>query len=248
MTYRVLLVEDEERIRSGLKQLIETIIGGFRVVGEAASGKEALDWLRRAEADLIVTDIRMPGMSGLEMVARIREDAPDLPVVILSGYEDFEYAKQAIRYQVTDYLLKPVSRTEFAGVLNRIAERLHVSHADEREDEETGLQQGGDRRLIIRKIKELIRERLDESLTLQDVAETVYLNPQYLSYLFKAETGRNFCDYLTEERINKAKRLLKETNLKIREVAVLCGYPHDKYFMTVFKQATGYTPSAFRDK
>ena len=243
--YKVLLVEDEAIIRGGLKQLIEETIGGFQVA-EAASGREALEALEAletAEPDLILTDIRMEGMSGLDMIGRIRERHPDLPVMIISGYADFEYAKQAIKYGVRDYLLKPIDRVELTQTLHRFRKQR-----EEGRSEDAG--GGGDRneRQLIRKVKELIAEHLDKDLSLVYIAERVHLNHQYLSALFKQETGQTFSDYVTQCRMAKAKRLLRETNLKIYEIASLCGYASAKHFMSVFKEMVGATPGQYREQ
>jgi len=246
--YRVLLVEDEKQIREGLRQLIENLIGGFKIVGEAANGKEGLELARIERPDIIITDIRMPVMNGIDMISGIRGQFSDIDIYILSGYEEFEYAKQALKYRVTDYLLKPISRIELAQTLKRYKENQQAKNLKEWCTED-GTTEGTSHnsRKIIREVKEYVQQHLDQNVTLQEVAEKVYLNAQYLSYLFKYETGQNYVDFVTEERMNKAKMLLKDTNLKIREVSVMCGYTHEKYFMSVFKQNVGVTPSQYRE-
>ncbi|MEK3884571.1 response regulator [Paenibacillus sp. PL2-23] len=244
--YKLFLVEDEAIIRSGLKQLIEEVIGGFQVIGEAANGREALEALESRKPDILITDIRMNEMNGLEMIRRLRERCPELDILILSGYADFEYAKQAIRYGISDYLLKPVDRVELTQALEQFKRKrrqLEPGVEQTREDEEAT--QG---RQLIRRVKELVAARLDQEISLQYMAEQVHLNHQYLSVLFKNETGQNFSDYVTQCRMNKAKQLLKETNLKIYEVAQLSGYASSKHFMAVFKDSVGVTPSQYRDQ
>ncbi len=243
--HKLFLVEDEAIIRAGLKQLIEEVIGGYQVVGEAANGKQALEALKGTQPDLLITDIRMNEMNGIDMVGRIRDHQPDLPIIILSGYAEFEYAKQALRYGISDYLLKPVDRIELTQALEKIKRRLEPADLSARlEDVEDG--QSG--RQLIRKVKELVAERLDQEISLQYMADQVHLNHQYLSVLFKSETGQNFSDYVTCSRMNKAKQLLKETNLKIYEVAALSGYMSSKHFMAVFKDTVGMTPSQYRNQ
>ncbi len=244
--YKLFLVEDEVIIRKGLKRLIEEVIGGFQIIGEADNGKEALESLKGHMPDLLITDIRMSEMNGIEMIRRIRDQYSDMEIVIISGYADFEYAKQAIKFGVRDYLLKPVDRVELTQVLNefRRGRELQSDGVDSNaEDEESS--RG---RQLIRKVKELVAERLDQEISLLYMAEQVHLNHQYLSVLFKSETGQNFSDYVTICRMNKAKQLLKETNLKIYEVAKLSGYISSKHFMAVFKQVVGVTPSHYRDQ
>jgi two-component system response regulator YesN len=243
--YKVLLVEDELVILSGLRKLIGEVIQGFVVCGEARNGKEALNLMKEQLPDVIVTDIRMKEMHGLEMIERIRAQYALIPILIISGYDDFEYVKSALRWRVVDYLLKPVDRIELAKVLGRIRQEL---------DEQRGIAiheaQKGDEspeRPLIKKIKRIIKDRLDQDISLKYVAEQVQMNHQYLSTLFKAETGSNFMEYVTELRIERAKELLRDTNLKIYEVARLSGYANAKHFMNMFKQAVGVTASEFRD-
>lgn len=241
--YKVLLAEDEARIREGLKHTIEGAMTGFQVAGEAGSGAEALQWLKRHVPDVLITDIRMPELSGIDLIRHARDLFPELDIVIVSGYGDFEYAKSGIQYGVTDYILKPVDRVELIAVLEKIRRKL------QRHDPAPGVPEddAGQERHIIRKVKDLIAANLDKEISLQYIAERVYMNHRYLSVLFKNETGRNFSDYVTEQRMDKGKRLLAETNLKIIDVARLCGYTNYKYFMSVFKRTVGTTPSEYRD-
>jgi two-component system response regulator YesN len=243
--YKLILVEDEVIIRKGLRQLIEHVIGGFEVVGEAGNGREALELLKSVPPDLLITDIRMDEMNGIEMIKKIRVQYPNLYILIISGYADFEYAKQAIKYGISDYILKPVDRIEVTQALDnfRRKHKSHDTHALLIEEDE--VDQG---RQLIRKVKELVMERLDQEISLQVIADQVHLNHQYLSALFKSETGQNFSDYVTHCRMNKAKQILKETNLKIYEVAVLSGYVSSKHFMAVFKDVVGKTPSQYRER
>lgn len=244
--HKLFLVEDEALIRAGLKHLIEKVIGGYQVVGEAENGRLALEALKSVKPDVLITDIRMNEMNGLELIKRIRDQYPDMYILILSGYADFEYAKQAIKYGISDYLLKPVDRTELAQALGDFKRRHGTQSDAEAQPGEGESDQKG--RQLIRKVKELVALRLDQEISLQYMAEQVHLNHQYLSVLFKSETGQNFTDYVSQCRMNRAKQLLKETNLKIYEVAKLSGYLSSKHFMAVFKDYTGKTPSQFREQ
>ena len=250
---KVMIVEDEAAIRKGLKSLVEEVIGGFTVVAEAGDGKEALQIIERVLPDLLVTDIRMGQMNGIEMIKRIRDNHPELPIVIISGYADFEYAKQALKYRVTDYILKPVDRVELAQILKRLKKEIDDVKVEKKQKAAINqnidvINAGREERQIIRKVKELVNEKLGDELSLQYIADQVHLNHQYLSYLFKTETGCNFSDYVTNARMENAKKLLKETSLKIYEVANMCGYSNSKHFMLVFKQLVGITPTEYREK
>lgn len=233
---KILLVEDERMIRAGLKKLIEDVIGGYTVSGEADSGGEALRIFDHVDPDIVITDIRMPGMRGLEMIRQLRALHRDLPVIVISGYAEFEYAREAIRYGVTSYLLKPVDRVELMQALAGIEAPAPDSEGS------------GDENQLIKKVKQIIRERPGEDLSLKAVSDEVGLNPQYLSALFKKKTGENFSRYITEQRMKYAKKLLKDSNLKIYEIARATGYQSNKHFSNTFHEITGMTPSEYRDE
>lgn len=227
----ILVVEDEAIIRQGLKVLLEQVIGGFRVI-EAKSGEEGVSLFHQRIPHLIITDIRMGGMNGLTFVSKVRQVSKDVPVIILSGHSDFEYARTAMRYEVTDYLLKPINRVELSETISR----LFKTDSEEKIDTSKQFQ----------KILQYIDEQLSHEISLKLIADYVYLNPQYVGQLFKSELNKNFTEYITEERLKRAKQLLAVTNLKVYEVAQLSGYKSPKHFMTVFKQETGMTPIHYR--
>ncbi|MFD2327908.1 response regulator [Cohnella sp. GCM10020058] len=249
----ILLAEDEPKIRQGLRELIEAALPGAPVIREAASGKEAYEVVRtQPSLDLLITDIRMGEMNGIELLKRARRQHPVLSIVVISGYDEFAYAREALRYGVLDYLLKPIGRAELAQVLGRVQEAM-ASREAERSDCDDGRVASADRagageeRLLIRQVKELVAQSLDRDISLQYLAGEVYLHPKYLSDIFKRETGVNLSDYVTEQRIAKAKHLLRRTTLKIGDVAAMCGLPNQKYFASLFKQRTGCTPTEFRE-
>lgn len=258
--YRVLLAEDEAMIRSGLRKLVEDVIGGFKVSFEAVNGAEAVAYLKEDMPDLVITDIRMPEINGIEVVRWIKEHYPSMRMVILSGYSEFEHARQAMRYGVIDYLLKPVDRVEFAQCLKKIKADLDQDRnkAMELQERKDGLPRIPDREgvdqadnedhYLIRRVKELIHEKLQDDASLQSIADHVNMNYQYLSSLFKTVTNQNYSEYVKEAKLNKAKQLLKTTNLKIYEIAELCGYASPKHFMTLFKQVVQMTPLDYRKR
>ncbi|MFB9276539.1 response regulator transcription factor [Cohnella cellulosilytica] len=244
---KILLVEDEVKIRQGLRSLVESILPGQAELAEAANGREAWERLKTQDGvDLVITDIRMNEMDGIELLKRAQQAYPDIVFVIVSGYDEFVYAREALRHGVADYLLKPIDRVEMARVLTRIRDKLAARKGERAEGDPNP---GGEdnERLIIRKVKELVNDSLDRDISLQFLAERVYLHPKYLSDMFKRETGQNLSDYVTERRMNRARKLLKETALKIPDIAELCGFANHKYFRALFKQQTGATPTEYRE-
>jgi len=249
---KILLVEDEEIIRNGLKNLIAQVSTDFQITKEAANGREALDYLQKEVPDFIITDIRMREMDGLTLTAKARERYPQMPILIISGYGDFEYARQALRYGVTDYLLKPIDRLALVSVLDQIRRGLvpkegNASLPGEAADKDE-LPLKNDSRRLIRKVKEYIQGNPDKDLRLQVLAEYVNLNPAYLSQLFKQEAKIHLSDFITDVRMQRAKYLLLNSDLKIYDVARLSGYQSPKHFMLLFKQQVGKTPGAYREE
>jgi len=249
--YKVVLVEDEAIIRDGLKKLIEEVVSGFQVIAQASNGREALENLGNWLPDLLITDIRMSEMNGIDLIKRVREQYASLPILIISGYGDFEYAKQALRYGVAEYLLKPIDRVELAQFLDKLKKKWEAGRKPEvsaNEEAAPPSRLEKDTRQIIRRVKELVLQRLDQEISLQYIAEQVHLNPKYLLHFFNTETGQHFSDFVTETRMNQARRLLKQTNLKIYEIAAMCGYSSTKHFTVAFKQLTELSPSEYRDQ
>lgn len=226
---KVMIVDDEEHIREGLKMLLEQIITGYDVIALAVHGEEALKRLKCAMPDVVITDIRMPIMDGIALCKQLSTDYPQLPVVIISGHEEFQYAREALKIGVKDYLLKPIDRVELALTLKKLTQ------TETEEDDH-----------IISKIQSYIVKNLNADLTLQSLSVQFHLHPTYISQLYKKHTNQNLNDYILEQRMQKATKLLKESKLKVYDIAALVGYINSTHFTTVFKQYTGMTPKEYR--
>ncbi|SDR94717.1 two component transcriptional regulator, AraC family [Paenibacillaceae bacterium GAS479] len=249
---RVMLVEDEEVIRRGIASLIHQVSPHFKVVKEVSHGREALHYLNQNAIDAVITDIRIGEINGLQLLEKIREKFEDMPFLIISGYSDFTYAQKALQYGVSDYLLKPIDRKHLVCALDKIQAVLLKRSGKSTEPAEgedvSEERQGPERRRLIRKIKEYIEAHPEGDLRLPTLADFVHMNPAYLSVLFKQETGINLSDQIATVRIERAKYLLSQTELKIYDIARLSGYQSPKHFMLVFKQLAGVTPSTFREQ
>ena len=237
---RVLLVDDEIMIREGFKRLFDWQAHGCEVVGEAADGMEALAKIDTLHPDIVIMDINIPIMNGLKVIQLSRIKHPNTAFVIVSGYDDFPYCREALRLQITDYMLKPVNYEEFGGCIDNLKISLfeqRVSAAEEPEKQEERTITG---------ITRYLQEHLAEEINLSVLAEQFHLNPQYISQLFKSEIGVNFLAYLTNIHMEKAKKLLLSTSLSIAEVAERSGYEDYRVFTKVFKKSEGITPSQYR--
>ena len=237
---RVLLVDDEIMIREGFKQLFDWQAHDCEVVGEAGDGMEALTQIDTLRPDIVIMDINIPIMNGLKVIQLSRIKHPNTAFVIVSGYDDFSYCREALRLQITDYILKPVNYEEFGTCIDNLKISLferRVSSAAEPEKQEERAITG---------ITRYLQEHLAEEISLSVLAEQFHLNPQYISQLFKSEIGVNFLVYLTNIRMEKAKKLLLSTALSIAEVAEQSGYGDYRVFTKVFKKSEGITPSQYR--
>ena len=235
---RVLLVDDEIMIREGFKRLFDWEAHDCEVVGEAADGMEALAKLDALEPDIAIRDINSPIMNGLKVIQLSRIKHPNTAFVIVSGYDDFAYCREALRMQITDYILKPVNYEEFGTCIDnlKIALFQHQSSGGGEQREERP----------IHGITRYLQEHLAEEVSLSVLAEEFHLSAQYISQLFKNEIGVGFLAYLTNIRMERAKQLLLSTSLSIAEVSEQSGYSDYRVFTKVFKKSEGITPSQYR--
>lgn len=236
MKIKVLLVEDEKKIREGIKIILEEVIHGYKVLWEADNGERALDILGIEVPELVITDIRMPKMNGIDFIGLLSEKHPNIPVIVISGYDDYAYVREALKLGVKDYLLKPISPQELASILNNIFNSKFNTHKTGEKDSE----------LIIDEIKLLIDNNLERKLSLNFISNILGLHPNYISNLFSNHTKSKLSDYIAEKRILKAGDLLQNTNLKIYDIANLTGYSNAKYFSSVFKKYMKQTPHEYR--
>ncbi|WP_313130889.1 response regulator transcription factor [Anaerocolumna sp.] len=241
--YRAIVVDDEEMIRNGMSRQIETMGLSIKVVAKAKDGVEALEHFHTYTPDILLMDINLPRIDGLECIRRIREMNQICVIIIVSGYDEFEYARQAIKHNVDFYMLKPVEDDEFKTVIqqaiakynNRIEQQNIISRFTE--------QKPKPRSTVIEFInthytqKELSSEILEKEFNLSRTA---------LFKLMKELTGMSFVEYLTMLRINYSIRLLKEDKT-IGEISNLSGYADQYYFSRVFKKKTGFTPTEYRE-
>ncbi len=235
---RVLLVDDEIMIREGFKRLFDWAAHGCEVVGEAADGMEALARIDALNPDIVIMDINIPIMNGLKVIGLSRIKHPDTAFIIVSGYDDFSYCREALRLQITDYILKPVNYEEFGTCIDNL--KISMFH---RKNEQKAEPQ--EERTIV-SVTRYMQEHLAEEISLSVLAEEFHLSPQYISQLFKSEIGVGFLSYLTSIRMEKAKKLLLSTALSIAEVSEQSGYGDYRVFTKTFKKSEGVTPSQYR--
>ena len=238
---RILIVEDEVMIREGLARLIKSHTG-HTVIGEASNGQEGLSLALRFKPDLVITDIRMPVMDGLAMIEKAQADGAQCSYVIISAYRDFEYARTAIRCGVREYILKPLNRFEVAACLERLLDMKAETMRTEDGEKEEAAEDGGS----IGKAIQYIEHNFYRSISLEEVSQAVHMNTAYFSTLFKKQTGKKYIDYVTDLRMEKARKLILNTDLKIGAIAEMVGYGSTKHFTRIYKEKFGTTPNADR--
>lgn len=221
------------RSAENLAKYIEKSFPDIQIAGVFYNGRSALEFLKKHEIDMLFTDICMPYMDGLELISKVRTVWPQLKIVVLSAYDDFDYVRKAFLMGVKDYLLKPIDRIDLAKMLNYKPSKTKANESGNH---------------IVKQVQQLVAEQIAGPITLSSLSEAVSLSPAYLSTLFREETGETLSAYITRLRIESSMRLLCETNLKIYEIAEMCGYADTKYFSYVFKKYTNVTPVEYREK
>ena len=242
---KVIVIDDEKYIRRSIIHRIEWEKCGTVVAAEAGNGKEALDRMEQEVPDIALTDLRMPLLDGLGFIEEAKKRFPQTHYIVMSAYNDFEYARTALRLGVSDYILKPVKKEELEKVLKMLLQQK------EKEDLPTDLpenhMQQKESKSVVEDIMEYIQKHYYENINVSELAEIYYLNDTYLSTLFKEKTGWTLKSYLESVRIEKAKSMLKSRDYTIAYVASAVGYTDPNYFSKVFKRYTDLTPRQFRE-
>ena len=241
---KIMIVDDEPKIRRGMKTLLEEQ-DGFEVIGIYDNAMSSLSDMAEKQPNVLITDIKMPEYSGLDLTEKIREKDKNLYIIILSGYGSFKYAQRAIRSGVYRYLTKPTNPRELISVLREIELKIEginrtVSKSEENESVEVG-------NLLIRKALDYIELHYAEKIGLKTLSDALYISPNYFSDLFRRHMKVKFSDFLIEYRLKKACILLKKPEYKVSEIAEMVGFRDSTYFSTVFKKTYNLTPLEYKN-
>lgn len=235
----VLIVEDEPPIMRSLKILIEKCNPHFTVTAMAANGEEAIQLLKKQCFFVVFTDICMPIKDGFQVLQYLQDHSPKTKAIILSGYEDFDYARKAIQLQVIDYLLKPINKDQLMLILNRLEKEISASLPYKEQSTEN----------IITELESYLRSHLKEPINSTTLSKEFGFTPAYLSKLFKKERGMSPTEYLCTLRIEKAKDLMTfDPHILLKTLAPLVGFSDPFYFSKTFKKYTGMTPKEYKDQ
>ena len=242
---KVLVVEDEEMIRKGIVLAVDWAALDCVVVGEAANGAEALEAVDRLNPSLIITDLKMPQMDGLEMLRRLRERGNNVYVIILTAYDSFTYAQSALRLGAVDFLLKPFHDGDLEQAVAALRKRIG---GEEKADSAfPGLKRGDKSKYVLEAMDYIGSHYQDPNISISAIAQDLGISEGHLSHTFKKETDYTLLNYLTRYRVHKAMELLRDCRVKVYEVAAQVGYRDITYFSATFKKVTGVTPSEYQD-
>ena len=247
----ILVVEDEAPIRDWVAYTVNNICNDFRVVATASNGKEGYKLAMELKPHVIISDIKMPIMNGIELTKQVKKIIEDTYVILLTNYEEFSYAKEAISSGVYEYLIKSDIRPkDLKDVLSSIYEKINkeknILNKEEYNIEEKEISKEYKYSTAIYRSMEYIKNHYKESISLSDISKYVYLSPEYFSRLFKKEVGENFSSYLTIYRMKKAENLLRNTDMKICQISNEVGYSNSGYFSKAYKKYKGVSPEEDR--
>lgn len=236
---KVLIVDDETVVRRGIMLGTDWAAMDCVVVGEASNGEA------RYNPNLIITDVRMPRMDGIEMMRRLREQDCAAHFIVLTAYDEFDYARSALRYGAADYLLKPFRDQDLVAAIARVREKEGAA----RPAEDTLLLPKGDKsKYVLQTLNYIAEHYADADINIATIARHIGISEGHLSHVFKKETNYTALGYLTQYRIHTARKLLRDCRYKVYEVAEMVGYRDVAYFGSTFKKLTGMSPSEYQDR
>lgn len=244
---KVLVVDDEALVRRGIVLGVDWASMGCVIVGEAANGAEGIAAVERYNPNLIITDVRMPVMDGIEMMNELRRRGCRAHAILLTAYSDFAYARAALQFGADDYLLKPFKNQELVSAIDRVRRKEQELSAM------TGLDimplvKGDKSKYVLQATNYIAEHYADTGLNITGIAQHLGVSEGHLSHVFKKETNYTVVGYITQYRIHRAMELLKDRRYKVYEVAEMVGYRDVTYFGSTFKKITGMSPSDYQDR
>ena len=270
--YRVLLVDDEQIERMALAKKIDRYYGDKVEIYHAVNGREAVAMCGEQKNDIVIMDISMPEMNGVMAAKYIRKMDDQCSIIFLSAYDDFEYARNAIKVRALDYLLKPCDMNDLLAVMDTALQKLdkenafngnsisgkeqnketeicgsNANNVRENRPKRTDNVRNSDEQTTIKYLKEYVENNYIYDISMQEAAEEMGYSDAYFSKLFIQYFNQNFTAYLTEYRIKKAKELLSNTNHSIKDISRMVGYTDSNYFAKIFKRLVGEIPSKYRE-
>ena len=249
----VLIVDDQPEVVESMKSGVNWTRLGIEQVYTAFSVKEAQSVFEQYRIDILLCDIEMPPTNGFVLLRWVQERFSGVVCIFLTSHAEFEYAQEAVKLGSFDYILQPAPYAEIEAAVERAAGKVREAENQRRynayvryrgEDSEAAQQKP--EQTPVHRAMEYIRRNIDKDLSRTDIAEAIYLNPEYLSRLFKRETGSSLNDYILAEKMRSAQAFLGDTNIPVSIIATKVGYSNFSYFSQVFKKYTGLSPMEYR--
>jgi two-component system response regulator YesN len=242
---KVLVVDDEKWVRRGIIEKANWKALEAEVVGEARDGQEGLDMSMKLLPDIVITDMKMPKMDGIEFISKLYKELPKTKVVVVSGYSDYEYTRQALLNKAVDYILKPIESSVINKALDRaIAEykkgingtRVNNEHENESCASLTSVNAAKGTNEIVKTVKKYIDLHYSENINLNFISKKFFISDTYFCRVFKKQTGQTFLDYLTSLRMEKARNLIENHHVRMYEAASLVGYKDERHFSKLYRK------------
>ncbi len=246
--FKAIIIDDEPWTIIDIEQTLPLEELGFEIAGSYRDPLTALTTIAKIKPDLIITDIRMPEMSGIELMQKLRDQKLQCEIIIISGYGEFQYAQKAIQYGAAGYCLKPLNPKEAYETLKTVKERLESRYAEAKK-EGTEVNKAADPNIDnFSKMVNYIDTHFSEKLTLKQLANNFYLNPNYCCMLFNKYKKMTFSQYLTSIRVGEAKKILESTPYPLDKISSMVGFPDYFYFSKVFKKHNNLSPKEYLKK
>ena len=240
--WKVVAADDEAYIREALKKLINWEKMNCILIDVVDDGQELINKIEEEEPDIVITDIQMPEVNGMDVCKYLYEIYPETQVIILTAYSDFSYAKTAIKYSICDYVLKFSIMDELPDAIEKAIGNLNQLKREIEKNEKDLLEQLS----LIQQIDHYIEQNYKKKLSLDDIAEDLHINSSYLSRVYKLKKGKNLFDTILNLRIEAAKDYLINTDKRTYEISELVGVEDASYFSKMFKKITGLSPKEYR--
>lgn len=244
---KILIADDEVIERKYLSSVFQKHPDKFKLIAAAQNGKEVIELADTHKPDVIIMDISMPCMSGLDASHIIKQKHPETIILLNTAYAEFEFARKAVDYGLDAYLLKPAKESQIIEtILNCCNKKFKSTATPSQHVTSVVTEHQSTSHHTISVIKEYINENFHKNLTLEELAELAHFSPSYLSRLFRNTTGLTIKTYITLKRLENAEYLLKNSSLNIHEIAFNCGFPNVSHFNRVFKAHTNLSPMEYR--
>ncbi len=245
---KTVIADDEKVIRNGLKKLLETSDFPLDIAPLAANGKEAVEIIKEVIPQIVLMDINMPGMKGLDVIEMVKPYIPNAKIIIISGHDDFQYARRALQLGAFDYLLKPINKTQLCDVIKRAINQFpNIPPITSEDTSSTKLDD--DNSIANKAIRHIKENYSDSEITLSTLSKMFHVSESYMTRIIKQKIHKSFSAYITDLRMEESINLLTNRHdIMIGQIAEIVGYSSHHYFCRVFKTYTGLSPLEYKQQ